>query len=181
MRTGATLPIRARLVRMEIKGSHTYAASLDQVLSMMRDRDATLAKYEGMGHRDVELIECDGNDAALRIKSTRVVDVELPGFAKKVLKPTNTMIQTDEWHRSTDGGGWDGTFDVEVKGAPVHIHGSMRLTPDGAATTHDVTLHVDVKVPLIGGRIADWAAKHDVRRTLDAEYEYGDKWLAEHG
>ncbi len=165
---------------MELKGSHTYAASLDGVLAMLRDRDANKEKYEGMGHRDVEITECDGDEAALRITSTRVVDVDLPGFAKKVLKPTNTMTQRDQWHRSSDGAGWDGTFDVEVKGAPIHLSGTMRLTPGSDGTTHDVVLNVEVKVPLIGGRIADWAAKNDVRRTLDAEFAFGDKWLAGH-
>jgi len=82
---------------MEVKGTHTYAASVDAVLAMLRDRDATVAKYEGMGHRDVEIVACDETDDGLHIESTRVVDVDLPGFAKKVLKPTNTMIvSTDQ-------------------------------------------------------------------------------------
>jgi hypothetical protein len=166
---------------MEFKGSHTYAAPLDDVVAMLRDRDATRDKYERMGHRDVEISDCSGDTAAWQITSTRVVDVDLPGFAKRVLKPTNAMTQREQWHRSTDGGGWDGTFDVEVKGAPIHLSGTMRLVQgaDGT-TTHDVVMHVDVKVPLIGGKIADWAAKNDVRRTLDAEFAFGDNYLAEH-
>ena len=166
---------------MEVKGAHRYLAPLDDVIVMLRDREATRQKYEGQGHRDVDIVECSGDATTLRIVSTRVVDVDLPGFAKKVLKPTNTMTQRDEWHRLPDGTGWDGTFDVEVKGAPIHLSGTMRLSsaPDG--TNHEVVLQVAVKVPLIGGRIADWAAKNDVRRTLDAEFEFGDKWLAERG
>ena len=165
---------------MEVRVSHTYAAPLEDVLAMLRDGEATREKYEGMGHRDVQITECAGDDAALRVTSTRVVDVDLPGFAKKVLKPTNTMTQRDEWHRSRGGDGWDGTFDVEVKGAPIHLSGTMRLNPEGAETTYEVVLNVEVKVPLVGGRIADWAAKNDVRRTLDAEVAFGDTWLAEH-
>jgi hypothetical protein len=37
-----------------------------------------------------------------------------------------------------------------------------------------------VKVPLVGGKIADWAGKNDVPRTLDAEFAFGDTWLADH-
>jgi len=164
---------------MDVKGTHTYDASIDAVLSMLRDRDATVAKYEGMGHRDVEIVACDETDGGLHIESSRVVDVDLPGFAKKVLKPTNTMRQTDNWTAANDGS-WTGTFDVDVQGSPVKINGSMRLTPGDGSCTHDVTIEVKVSVPLVGGRIADWAGKNDVRRTLDAEFAFGDEWLADH-
>lgn len=164
---------------MDLHDSHTYDAPIDAVLAMLRDPDATKAKYEGMGHRDVEILGCDDVDGVLQIESTRVVDVDLPGFAKKVLKPTNTMRQKDEW-RETGDGGWDGTFDVEVAGAPVALSGRMSLTPEGDRCTHDVTITMNVKVPIVGGRIADWAGKNDVRQTLDAEFAFGDSWLAEH-
>jgi hypothetical protein len=165
---------------MTVTGSHTYRAPLAAVLAMLRDPDATAAKYTSQGHRDVELLECGDHDGGIRIVSTRVVTVDLPGFAKKVLKPTNRMRQTDDWHPAGDGS-WSGSFDVDVSGAPVHISGTMALRAQGDATTHEVAIEVHVKVPLIGGRIADWAAKNDVRRTLDAEFDCNERWLADHG
>ena len=164
---------------MDVTGSHKYAAPIGAVIAMLRSPEATVAKFEGMGHRDVELLECAEDDGVLRIRSSRVVDAELPGFAKRVLKPTNAMRQTDEWHEQPDGS-WAGTFDVDVQGAPIHINGTMRLRAEGTDCRHDVTITVKVNVPLVGGKIADWAAKTDVRRTLDAEFAFGDAWLAEH-
>jgi len=163
---------------MELKGSRTYNASIEAVLAMLGDPDATIAKYESMNHRDVKILECKESHGVLRIRSSRVVDVDLPGFAKRVLKPTNTMHQTDEWRKDPDGS-WHGTFDVEVQGAPIHISGKMQLTPAGADCTHDVTIQVDVKVPIIGGRIADWAGNNDVRRSVDGEFAFNTKWLAQ--
>ncbi|MGZ6994912.1 MAG: DUF2505 family protein, partial [Acidimicrobiia bacterium] len=81
---------------MKLEGSHVYSVPVDAVIAMLRDESATVDKYEGMGHRDVQILELAADDRTLRIVSSRVVDVELPGFAKKALKPTNTMIQTDE-------------------------------------------------------------------------------------
>jgi len=162
---------------MRLNGSHVYPVPVEAVIAMLRDKSATIAKYESMGHRDVEIVEIVSDDTALRIVSSRVVDVELPGFAKKALKPTNTMVQTDEWRRQDDGS-WAGTFDVVVHGSPAHISGTMTLEPDGTDARHDVTLDVDVKIPLIGGKIADWVGKNDVRRTLDAEYAFNDSRLA---
>jgi len=164
---------------MDVESSHTYAAPIEAILAMLRDRDTTLAKYEGMGHRNVEILDCSGDDGHLRIESSRVVDVDLPGFAKKVLKPTNTMHQTDEWRSAADGG-WDGTFVVDVQGSPVHLTGTMRLTPGPDTCTEEIKVAVTVKVPLIGGKIADWADKNDVKRTLDAEFAFGDTWVAAH-
>ena len=162
---------------MRLSGSHVYAAPVEAVMAMLRDRAATIAKYESMGHRDVEIVDFVSDDTVLRIVSSRVVDVELPGFAKKALKPTNTMVQTDEWRRRDDGS-WAGTFDVDVHGSPAHISGSMTLGPDGTGSRHDVALDVAVKIPLVGGKIADWVGKNDVRRTLDAEYAFNDSRLA---
>jgi hypothetical protein len=56
-----------------------------------------------MGHREVTILELVADDDSLRIVSSRLVDGELPGFAKKALKPTSTMKQSDEWHREGDG------------------------------------------------------------------------------
>jgi hypothetical protein len=115
----------------------------------------------------------------LRVVSSRVVEVDLPSFAKRVLRPTNTMRQTDEWSRRPDGS-WLGTFDVEVQGAPIHISGTMSLTPTTGGTVHDVTVRVEVKVPIVGGRIADWAGKGEVRRNVDGEFAFNDTWLHQH-
>ncbi|MGZ6963282.1 MAG: DUF2505 domain-containing protein [Acidimicrobiia bacterium] len=161
---------------MKLEGSHVYSVPVDAVIAMLRDESATVDKYEGMGHRDVQILELAADDRTLRIVSSRVVDVELPGFAKKALKPTNTMIQTDEWRREGDDS-WIGTFNVDVKGSPVRISGTMGLAPDTKGSRHDVVVDLQVKIPIIGGKIADWAGKNDVKRTLDAEFAFNDSRL----
>lgn len=163
---------------MELSRSHTYPASVDAVIAVLSDADAVTRRYEGMGHRDIEIRECGRDDDSARIVTSRVVDVELPGFARKVLSPTNTMVQTDEWRR--DGDSWAGTFQVRVEGAPVEMSGTLSLTPDGDSSVYEVTTTMKVKVPLVGGKIADWAGKNDVPRTLQAEFDANDEWLAAH-
>ena len=71
------------------------------------------------------------------IRTSRTVDVDVPGFARKVLKPTNTMVQTDTWSARDLDGARDGDFDIDVKGAPVHVPGQMRIEPtaDGGTVT----------------------------------------------
>jgi len=164
---------------MDVQRSHTFAAPIEAVLAMLGDADATTAKYDGMGHRDIEIIDCTATDDTLHVESKRVVDVDLPGFAQKFLKPTNTMHQTDDWQRNADGT-WKGSFGVDVEGAPVQLSGIMSLVPGDGTCTQDVTITMNVKVPLVGGKIADWVGKNDAVRTLEAEYAFGDTWLADH-
>jgi len=128
---------------MELTRSHTYDATVEEVIGMLADADAVIRRYSGMGHRDIEIRECE---------------------------------RTDEWHR--DGDGWTGTFHVDVAGAPVEMSGTLSLTPDGDRSRYEVTTTMKVKVPLVGGKIADWAGKNDVPRTLQAEFDANDEWLA---
>jgi hypothetical protein len=161
---------------MRLVGAHVYPVPVDTALEMFRVEAAIVARYESMGHRDVEVLELTADDVTVHIVSSRVVDVELPGFAKKALKPTNTMKQTDDWHRDGDGS-WSGTFGVEVQGAPVRIDGTMKLAPEAEGSRHEVTLDLQVKIPLIGGKIADWVGKNDAQRTLDAEFAFNAQRL----
>lgn len=164
---------------MELSRTHSYDVAPDDVIEMFADPDAVQARYEGMGHREVEILECERSEWSLEVRSRRVVDVELPGFARKVLAPTNTMTQTDLWTRRDDGS-WDGTFDVDVAGAPVEMSGAMSLRPDGEGAEYSVTIHMAVKVPIVGGKIADWVGKNEAASTLEAEFAAGDTWLAAH-
>lgn len=161
---------------MEVTRSHTYEAPIGAVLDMLADADAVTHRYAGMGHREITIDRCERGDDTLVVVSSRVVEVDLPGFAKKVFSPSNTMTQTDEWH--ADGDRWSGTFTVDVAGAPIETSGTMSLTPEGDRTVHQVTVTVKVKVPLVGGRITDWVAKNEVPETLEAEFQAGDDWLS---
>src|SRR5690606_26330739 len=126
--------------------------------------------------RDIEVVESTSSETMLRLKIRRLVDVDLPGFAKRVMKPTNIITTTDDWDRADDGS-YHGRQLVETQGAPVKISAETTLTAAGDQTRYAIAVHVEVKVPLIGGKLADWA-KGTVRTQLDQEFAAGDAWLA---
>ncbi|HVJ98826.1 MAG TPA: DUF2505 domain-containing protein, partial [Acidimicrobiia bacterium] len=129
---------------MKHTDAHVYPVPVESVIAMLHDKSATVEKYEGMGHQDVQVLEFAAAADAVRIVSSRVVTVDLPGFAKKALNPTNTIVQTDEWRREADGS-WAGTFTGDVKGSPVKISGTMTLKPVANGAEHQVTIDVQVK------------------------------------
>ena len=59
----------------------------------------------------------------------------------------------------------------------MNIAGTMKLTPESGGARHEVALDMQVKIPIIGGKIADWVGKNDGQRTLDAEFAFNDQRL----
>jgi hypothetical protein len=169
---------RLEEVPMQFNAIHTYQHSADDVFAALIDFDAVKSKYEAIGQSEVQLVRRDdGDDGSVTMVTTRVVPLELPGFAKKVLSPKQHVTQTDVWSGPDSKGRRTGTFVVEAKGTPVRVHGTLALTPrkgSGCTNTTDVT--VDCKVPLIGGKIADLVA-NDTRRALDHEQVWMSEYL----
>jgi len=164
---------------VDFRREHTFDAPIDKVWAMFKDPASHVSKFEAMGHTDIEVVEKKATKNGLKIVVSRTVTLDLPGFAKKVLKPTNTVVSTDEWSARGDGT-YGGTFSADTKGAPIKVGGTTLIEPDGDDRTHYVVeTTIDVKVPLIGGKIADFS-KGIVAKQMDEEFRLGDEWLASH-
>lgn len=164
---------------MEFSETHVFDAPIEQVWAMFTDEAAHVAKFEFMGHRNIEVKECEKTDDSLRIVVSRDVSVDLPSFAKRVLKPTNTVVSTDLWKDNGDGT-YGGTFSADAKGAPIDVKGTTRIEPtaDGK-TKYTVVTDLRVNVPLIGGKITNFA-KGNVEQQMKDEFACGDSWLRDH-
>lgn len=164
---------------MELEKQHTFDAPIADVWAMFLDKESHLAKFASMGHRDIEVLSCEEDDSHLKIQIQRVVDIDVPGFAKKFLKPSNTVISTDTWADQGDGT-YGGTFEIDIKGTPVEARGRTRLAPaDDSRTDYTISVDIKVKVPLVGGRIEGFA-KGDIEKQIDQEFLAGDSWLTDH-
>lgn len=162
---------------MDFSVTHTYPRSAARVFAALTDFDCVRDKYEALGHDDVELVSCDeDDDGGVTLVTRRVVPLELPGFAKRVLSPRQSVTQTDTWFAPDGDGVRTGTFAVVAKGTPIQVRGTMRLSPDGARRCTNVTgVTVECKIPLLGGKIAAFVAG-DTRRAVDHEHT----WMSEH-
>lgn len=162
---------------MEFSATHTYPRAAATVFAVLTDFDRVREKYEALGHGDVELISREEDEVGgVTLVTRRVVPLELPGFAKKVLSPRQSVTQTDTWSAPATDGVRTGTFAAVAKGTPVQVHGTMRLAPNGARRCTNITdVTVDCKIPLIGGKIAGFVAG-DTRRAVDHE----QTWISDH-
>jgi len=165
---------------MEFSVVHTYDRPAAKVFATFTDYELVRAKYESLGHTNVELVSRDETpDGAVTLVTRRVVPMELPGFAKKVLSPRQRVTQTDAWSAPDDEGARTGTFTVSATGTPVQVGGTLRLAPTGArACSNTIDVAVECRIPLIGGKIAGFVAG-DTRRAVDHEQAWTRGHLAQ--
>ncbi len=162
---------------MKVHSSHTYAATPDIVLAMMTDPEVLVAKYTELGHRDIAILEHAVEDGAVTVRSRRSVPMDVPGFAKRFLSPMNRVEQHDHWDAPAGDRSRTGTWQVNAKGVPVKVGGTLRIAPGTKRTTVvEISGEVTSSVPLVGGKLADFVGG-DVQRTLAAEEAFNDAYL----
>jgi len=166
---------------MQFSVTHNYERPAEQVFAAFSDYRLVRAKYEALGHADIELVSRDGEDGgAVTLVTRRVVPLELPGFARKVLSPRQRVIQTDSWSAPDAAGVRTGSFSVAATGTPVQVHGTLRLAPVSArACTNAIDVVVECRIPLVGGKIAGFVAG-DTRRAVDHEQAWTAEYLERH-
>lgn len=152
---------------MKIKAVHQYAKDVDTVFGLFHDPDFMKAKYEGIGARNVEVLECAGRHA---VKVRREVPADVPSLLKKFLNPWNTVVQSESWDGKA-GGPYRCTFEIDVGGVPVGMKGAMELRAEGGGCVNDVQLEVKCGIPLVGGKLADFVGG-DAEKAIQAEYEF---------
>lgn len=164
---------------MKLEQSHTFDAPIAACWAMFSDPASHVAKFEGMGHHDVTVLEKKKTKKSLSITITREVDIDgIPGFAKKFLKPQNTVVSVDTWNDNGDGT-YSGEYTLDTKGTPIDISGSTTITPDGDQTIYSVAVNIKVNVPLVGGKLENFA-KGIALKQLQEEFDLADAWLAAH-
>lgn len=162
---------------MKRADTHVFDAPVERVWAMMCDIDAHVAKAELAGHRDIEVLDHTVTTDHCHVELNRTVTLELPGFAKKVLEPTQRIRTIDDWYDRGDGT-YGGTFGTAVRGAPFSLDGVTHVEADGPdRTRYRVEIEVKVKVPVIGRKLEKWAAD-DVDEQIANEFTAGDAWLA---
>ena len=155
---------------MKIKALHQYARGVDTVFGLFRDPDFMKVKYEGIGARNVEVLECAGSEGRYTVKVKREVPADVPSLLKKFLNPWNTIVQSETWEGKA-GGPYRCKLAVEIAGVPVGMGGEMELRSQDGGCVNDVRLEVKCGIPLIGGKLADFVGG-DAEKVTQAEYEF---------
>jgi hypothetical protein len=162
---------------METSESFSYPADVESVFQLLGDEEFLKEKYSSLGQRDFTITAHEESEDGRRLSTTRVVDSDIPSFAKLILGATNTLVQTEEWFAPEAGGARNGRWAVEISGSPVRMGGTLRLEPQGEHCVYQISVAVTASVPLIGGKIADFAGGQAVD-LLRQENRFSAEWLA---
>ncbi len=164
---------------MRFHEKYEYPADVETVFAIFADPEFIESKYAAIGSNEAEIKTNDTSSGGQHLVVRRVVSMNVPGFAKKVLKPENTIIQTEKWGASDADGSRSGTWDAEAVGVPSSTGGTLRLEPTDGGCIHHVIGEVKVNIPLIGGKIADFAGGQALEQ-IRAEAEFTKQWVADH-
>lgn len=151
----------------------TYAgASIEQVASMLADpafRTRVLERQQTLSH-DVSITP-EGQGMRVRIEQVKPTE-GVPAVAKKFVGDQTTVIQEEHWTSPTDA-----TVQVTIPGQPGDLHGDVRLTETGGGVQERVQLEINVKIPLLGGKVERMLADL-LSEALRVEESVGQEWLA---
>lgn len=162
---------------MKVRLEHDYAAGVETVYQLISDPGFVERKYVAIGGRDVAVDCSETDDGGCEVVTKRTISVDLPGFAKKVLTPSQTATQIEVWAPATSAGERVCTYTVEAHGAPSRIEGVHRLTPTASGCHHTIDIDAKISIPLIGGKLEKLAAEQG-SEDIAKQFAYTDDELA---
>jgi hypothetical protein len=155
-----------------------WDAPADDVYALLVDEDHLKARLQELGGNDPALLEHAVDDSGARLRFRHSVPVEfLPSVIRRFTGDDLVLDRVETW-RPRDGGGYDGSFEVTVRGLPGRLSGTQTLTDVGDGSETRVDGQAGVNVPMVGGRI-EGVVNEQVGGLLDAEDEFTRRRLAQ--
>jgi hypothetical protein len=159
---------------VDFETDETYPCSAAQLLAALTDQAFVEAKLAATGGGDIVEI------SPRRVETRREVKVDVPSFATKFLSPVQTITQVEEWNDpAATTPDITGIFTGKAAGAPVVVTGSQRIEGTDSACVLHIKGHIEVKVPFIGGKVAE-LVRDQVVKNLRREHAFTTAWIAAH-
>ena len=155
---------------MKISRDHPYSHSTDTVFALFTDAKKIKAKQKALGARKIRVEECERDADGAVVRFVRELPAEVPGVLSKLLKPWNTVEQSEQWQSCGDGE-YRADFAIDIANVPVTIVGTLELEPVDDGCVNHIRMAVDCGIPFVGKTLAEFVAK-DCKRIIAEEYEY---------
>lgn len=128
-----------------------FPKGAETVLKMFTDQEYFLKKYEMCGASDIQLqnVSHEGDQFSITVKRSMPADVPVPGFAKKFVKDTMTVVQTDSWDTSNR----TGRLDIDIKGLPLELSCDMELVDNGDSSVLKLDFNAKANVPMFAKKV----------------------------
>ncbi|MCI4673599.1 DUF2505 domain-containing protein [Candidatus Mycolicibacterium alkanivorans] len=156
-----------------------YEGSVEQVHEALRDEQYWLARLADSGADDASLdsIRLD-DDGGVAVTTTQILRADrLPGIVTQFHRGDLEIQRMECWTGLVDGKA-KATVAGAVSRAPVSLSGDAQLGPSDAHTRLAFRATVEVRIPLVGGKVENFIGNQLVE-LLIAEQRFTTMWIAE--
>jgi hypothetical protein len=122
----------------------SYPQDPEALFRFLSDPEVTRRRSEWSGDKDINISVSNG-----AVTNIRKVQADVPGFAKKLLNPVNTVTEVKAWNAANK----TATLKVDIQGAPVKVTGDIKIVPSGSGSEYIVDFKVSCSIPFIGGQL----------------------------
>jgi hypothetical protein len=159
----------------------TYDGSVEQVHRAFSDDDYWRARLADSGADDATLdsITRDGHGGVDVITTQTLRANRLPAVVAQFHHGDLSFVREETWSAVTDGRA-TAIVKGSIPGAPATLTGTALLAPSDGGTKLEFKATVEVKIPLVGGKVENFIGSQLVD-LLVAEQRFTTAWIAEHG
>jgi hypothetical protein len=158
-----------------VEAVHQYDHPIETVYAAFTDPEFYLAKFSGVGARNVEIIASADEDGVFSVETSREVPLDVPGALKSLLGAWTTVIQSEEWLPGEEDE-YLNELKIDSEGVPALLTGTMALYPSGDGCVNEVVMTIDCKIPLVGRKLERFIADSTADQ-LAAEYDFIREYL----
>ncbi|OMB77937.1 MULTISPECIES: DUF2505 domain-containing protein [Mycolicibacterium] len=157
-----------------------YPGSVEQVHRAFADERYWRARLADSGADDTSLDALNvTGDGGIEAVTTQILRADrLPGLVSQFHRGDLRIRREEHWQPIRDGSA-HGTVEGSISGAPVSLSGAATLTATETGSRLSVHITVEVRVPLVGGKIENFIGTQLVD-LLKAEQRFTSVWIAEH-
>ncbi len=156
-----------------------YGGTVEQVHRAFGDERYWLARLTDSGADMYSLDSMVVDDqGGIDVVTTQTLRADrLPGVVTQFHRGDLSFVREEAWSPVLDGQA-TATVKGSIPGAPANLTGTAMLAPVGGGSRLRFTVEVEVRVPLVGGKIENFIGGQLVD-LLIAEQHFTTLWIAE--
>jgi hypothetical protein len=158
--------------------SARYGGSVEQVHRAFGDRQYWLARLADSGADDATLDSMTvGSDGSIDVITTQTLWASrLPGLVSQFHRGDLSFVREETWTPVRDGQA-GATVRGSIPGAPASLSGTATLSQTGAGSLLDFAATVEVRIPLVGGKVENFIGSQLVE-LITAEQRFTTEWIS---
>lgn len=155
------------------------SAAVDHVLAAFGDAaywHARLTSFSN-GTATLDALEVDASNTVTVAITLHLLRDRLPKLITQLRPGDLVMERSERWRLNADGR-VRGDLTAKMHGAPFSMTGQALIAPADPGSRLDYTASVDVRIPLVGGRIENYIAGQ-AGKEVGAIHRFTGDWIAE--